>query len=79
MSEPNYQTTKWFSENLLATEMKKTKVKRNKPLYLGQSILEISKIIMYKCWYDFVKPNHQDQANLRYMNTDSFLISICQN
>ena len=38
VSEPNYHTKKWFSENLLATEMKKTKVKMNKPIYLGLSI-----------------------------------------
>ena len=44
VSEPNYHATKWFSENLLAIEMKKTKVKMNKPIYLGLSILEISKI-----------------------------------
>ena len=41
VSEPNYHTTKLFSENLLATEMKKTKVKMNKPVYLGMSILVI--------------------------------------
>ena len=41
--EPNYHATKWFSENLLAIEMKKTKVKMNKPVYLGFSILENSK------------------------------------
>ena len=46
VSEPNYHTTKWFSENLLAIEMKKIKVKMNKPVYLGLSILEISKICM---------------------------------
>ena len=39
VSELNYHTTKWFSENLLAVEMKKTKVKMNKPVYLGLSIL----------------------------------------
>ena len=48
MSEPNYHTAKWFSENLLAIEMKKTKVKMNKPIYLGLSILKISKILMYE-------------------------------
>ena len=48
VSELNYHTTKWFSENLLAIEMKKTKVKMNKPIYLGFSILELSKICMYK-------------------------------
>ena len=52
VSEPNYHTTKWFSEILailaiLAIEMKKTKVKINKPIYLGLSILEISKTLMY--------------------------------
>ena len=48
VSEPNYHTGKWFSENLLAIEMKKTKVKMNKPIYLGLSILKISKILMYE-------------------------------
>ena len=47
VSEPNYHTTKRFSENLLAIEMKKTKVKMNKPVYLGMSILDISKTLMY--------------------------------
>ena len=50
MSEPSYHTTKWFSENLLAIEMKKTKVKMNKPVYLGLSILEISQTLMYEFW-----------------------------
>ena len=48
VSEPNYQTIKQFSENLLAIEMKKTKVKMNKPVYLGMSILDISKTLMYE-------------------------------
>ena len=51
VSEPNYHTTKWFSENLLAIEMKKAKVKINKPVYLGLPILEISKTLMYELWY----------------------------
>ena len=54
VSEPNYHTTKWFSENLLATEMKKIKVKMNKPVYLGMSKLEISKTLMYEFWFDSV-------------------------
>ena len=56
VSEPNYRTKKWFPENLLAIEMKKTKVKMNKPVYLGLSILEISKTLMYEFWYVYVKP-----------------------
>ena len=48
VSEPDYHTTKQFLENLLAVEMKKAKVKMNKPLYLGMSILDISKMLMYE-------------------------------
>ena len=48
VSEPNYHTPKYFSENLMAIEMKKAKVKMNKPIYLGMSILDISKTLMYE-------------------------------
>ena len=47
-SEPNYHKTKWFSEDLLAIEIKKTKVKLNKPVYLGLLKLEISRALMYE-------------------------------
>ena len=76
ISEPNYHTTKRFSENLLAIEMKKTKVKMNKPVYLGMSILDISKTLMYKFWYDYIKPKYEDRAKLCYTDTDSFIIQI---
>ena len=76
VSEPNYHTTKRFSENLLAIEMKKTKVKMNKPIYLGMSILDISKTLMYKFWYDYFKPKYGDRAKLCYTDTDSFIIHI---
>ena len=61
-SKPNYHTTKYFSENLIAIEMKKTKVKINKLIYLSMSILDISKTLMYKFWYDYIKPKYQDKA-----------------
>ena len=76
ISEPNYHTTKRFSENLLAIEMKKTKVKMNKPVYLGMSILDISKTLMYKFWYDYFKPKYGDKAKLCYTDTDNFIIHI---
>ena len=72
--EPNSHTTKYFSENLLAMEMKKTKVKMNKSVYLGMSILDISKTLMYKFWYDYIKPKYGDRAKLCYTDTDSFAI-----
>ena len=55
VSEPNYHPTKRISKNLAITEMKKTKVKMNKPVYLGQAILDISKTLTYEFWYDYIK------------------------
>ena len=63
-SEPNYHTTKQFSENLIAIEMKKTTVKINKPVYLGMSILDISKTLMNDVWRDDIKEKYKDRAKL---------------
>ena len=76
VSEPNYHTTKWFSEKLLVTEMKKTKVKMNKPIYLGLSKLEISKTLMYEFCYDYMKPKYGDNVKLCSIDTDSFIMHI---
>ena len=76
VSEPNYHTTKKFSENFLAIEMRKTKVMMNKPVYLGQAILDISKTLMYEFWYDYIKPKCNENTKLYYMDTDSFIIYI---
>ena len=76
VSEPNYHSHKKFSDHLMAIEMKKTRVKMTKPLYLGMSILDISKTLMYEFWYDYIKPKYQDRAKLCYMDTDSFVIYI---
>ena len=56
--------------------MKKTKVKLNKPVYLGMSILEISKTLMSEFWYDQIKPRYRDNAKQCYIDTDSFIIHI---
>ena len=76
VSEPNYPTVKLISENLSIVEMKKVKVKMKKPIYLGLSILEISKIIMYEFWYDYVKKKYGDMVKLCYMDTDSLIMNI---
>ena len=57
-SEPNYHTSKYFSENVMAIEMEKTKLKMNKPIYLGMSILDISKTLMHEFSYDCNKPKY---------------------
>ena len=58
VSKPNYNTTKYFSEDLLAIEMKKIKVKMNESVYLSFSKLEISKTLLYEFWYNYIKPKY---------------------
>ena len=79
VSEPNYHTINLISEDLSIIEMKKTKVKMNKPNYLGLSILQISKILMYEFWYDYMKPKYNDNVRLCCMDTDSFIMNIKTN
>ena len=76
VSEPNYHSHKKFSDHLMAIEMKKRRVKMTKPLYLGMSILGISKILMYKFWHDYISPKYGDKAKLCYTDTNSFIIYI---
>ena len=58
VSQPNYHTTKFFTKNLLATEMRKTQILMNNPVYLGLSILDLSKTVMHEFWYDYVNPKY---------------------
>ena len=76
VSERNYNSCKKFSDQLMAVEMKKRRVKLTKPLYLAMSILDISKILMYEFWYDYINPKYGDRAKLCYTDTDSFIIYI---
>ena len=70
VSEPNYHTTKQFSENV------KANVKMNKPVYFGMSMLDISKILMYDFWYNYLRPKYTVKAKLCYMDTDSLVLNI---
>ena len=79
VSEPNYYTINYISEDLSIIKMNKMKVKMNKPIYLGLSILDISKILMYEFWYDYIKPKYNDNVKLCYMDTDSFVMNIKTN
>ena len=73
MSEPSYHTTKFFTENLLATEMRKTKILMNTPVYLGLSKLDLSKTVMCEFWYDYWKPKYVENEKRCYMDTDNFI------
>ena len=63
MSEPDYHTLKFFAENFLAREIRKTQVLMNKSTYLGLSTLDLSKPVMYEFWYDYVKAKYREKEN----------------
>ena len=56
--------------------MRTIKLIKNKPVYLDQAILDISKTLMYEFWYNYIKPKYQEKAQLCYMDTDTFIIHI---
>ena len=79
VSEPNSQTTKFFTLNLLAIEMRKTQILMNKPVYLGLSILDRNKTAMYILVYDYLKPKYDKNAKICYMYTGSFIVHVTTN
>ena len=72
VSEPNFDTTNFFTESLLAIEMKNPQIIINRPVYFGLSILEL----IYVFWYDYVKRKFGEKAKLCYMDTDGFVVYI---
>ena len=76
VSEANYHTTKFFTENLLAKEMRKNQKLMGKPFDLGLSKLDLSKTVMYGFWYNYVKLKYGENSKLCYMDTDSFIVYV---
>ena len=79
-AKPNYESRKILNdndnENLVSVHMKKTSLTMNKPVYLGMSILDLSKIIMFDFHYKYIKPKYGNKAKLLFTDTDSFLYEI---
>ena len=71
----NFKSGVLFGENLMGCEMGRTKVVMKKPVYLGQTILDLSKIVMHEFHYDYMKPKFED-LQLCYMDTDSLVYHI---
>ena len=77
--KPNFKSGVLFGENLMECEMGKIKVVMNKPVYLGQAILDLSKIVMYEFHYDYMVSKYSDRLKLCYMDTDSLVYHIKTN
>ena len=71
--KPNFKSGVRFSSNLMGCEMGKIKVVMNKLVYLGQTILDLSKIVMYEFHYNYMKPKYPEGLTLCYMDTDSLI------
>ena len=74
--KPNFKSGVLLGENLMGCEMGKIKVVMNKPVYLGQAILDLSKIVMYEFHYDYMVPKYGKKLDLCYMDTDSLIYNI---
>ncbi|XP_071637544.1 uncharacterized protein [Temnothorax longispinosus] len=76
IGRPNFHSRSVFSENLVAIELRKLEVKFNKPVYVGMSILEISKTCFYEFHYDYMMPLYGDRCRIAYTDTDSLIYSL---
>ena len=76
VAKPNYESRKIFNENLVSVHMKKTSLTMNKPVYLGMSILDLSKTLMFDFHYKYIKPKYGSKAKLLFTDTDSFIYEI---
>ena len=75
-SRPNFERATIFDKNLIAVHMKKTEVYFNKPVYVGQAILDLSKTLMFDFHYNYIKKKYKNRAELMFTDTDSLLYHI---
>jgi hypothetical protein len=75
-SKTNYQSFNIISENLTSVTMRRSIVMLDKPIYLGAAILDLSKIVMYDFWYNYIKPTWGDRVKLIMTDTDSLFVHI---
>ena len=76
ISKPQFVGSKIYSENLIAIQQVKKEIELNKPIYVGLSVLDLSKLFMYQFHYDYIKDKYKNNAKLLFTDTDSFTYHI---
>ena len=76
MAKPNFKNSSVFTENLVAIQMRKLCVEYNKPVYVGFTVLELSKTILYEFYYNYIKRKYGERATLLYTDTDSLILEV---
>ena len=71
LAKPNFNRRVKFSDELSAIHVNKTKITLNKPIFVGFSVLDLSKHLMYDWYYNTLKKNYGDNCTLLYTDTDS--------
>ena len=74
--KPKFKGGHPFSKHLFAVEIGKTEITLNKPVYIGQAILDLSKMLMYEIYYEYIRPKYGSRAKLCYMDTANFVCEI---
>ena len=75
-TKPNFDRATIFDQNFIAVHMKKTEVYFNKPIYVGQAVLDLSKTLMFDFHYDYIRKKYSSKAELLFTDTDSLLYLI---
>ena len=76
VKRPNFDRINTFTKDLVAVHMKKTTIRLHKPIYLGMSILDLSKALMYNFHYEYIKPKYGNNTSLLFTDTDSLCYEI---
>lgn len=76
ISQLNFHSLSIFDENFIAIQMNKTKITFNKPIFIGQAVLDISKTILYDFHYDYMVPTFNNNLKILYIDTDSLTYNI---
>ena len=78
-ARPSFKECRIFNENLVGVHCKRTKVLINKPIFAGQTVLDLSKLLMYQFWYGYLKRKYGNQCRLLCTDTDSLLFHVASN